>query len=263
MNKQTDNPDKTRMPFTSHLDELRNHLVRSLLVLFGLFLVGWTLFREQLETLFTAPHRRAVAALKEQGLDFEPALKVFDPLEAIFFDMKVSAVAALIFGLPYLLYQIWSFVASGLHPKERKVVSNYIPAGMLFAMVGVCFGYFFMYPMLLQFLYGMVNFEIMDPDYRLASYFSAFLMFTLSLALVFQLPLIILALGSAGIVDAPTLRKYRRHFILGAFVIGAMLTPPDPMSQLMMAVPTLLLYELGIVLVVMRGKDKTLSANDD
>ncbi len=256
MSKKSKPTTEGRMPFASHLDELRGRLVRSIGVIFGLFLIGWTVFREQLETILTAPHRTAVAALQEQGLLVEPVLKVFDPLEAIFFDMKVSGVAALVFGLPYLLYQVWSFIAAGLYPDERKIVARFIPSGMFFAVVGVCFGYFFMYPTLLQFLYGMVNFEIMDPDYRLSSYFSTFLMFTLSLALVFQLPLVILALGTAGIVDAPTLRKYRRHFVLAAFVLGAMLTPPDPMSQFMMAMPTLLLYELGILMVAIRGKKK-------
>jgi sec-independent protein translocase protein TatC len=95
----------------------------------------------------------------------------------------------------------------------------------------------------------MVNPDLMVQAYRLSDYFSIFMMFTIALALVFQLPLIMLGLGAAGLVDAATLSKYRRHFILGAFVVGAMVTPPDPFSQALMATPTILLYELGILLV--------------
>ena len=201
------------------------------------------------------PHRRAAEALShyDPPVAIDLKLQVLGPVEHVFFDLKVAFMAAMLFGFPYLLWQIWAFIAAGLFPKERKVVLGYLPFSVLAGLTGIGFGYSIMIPKVLEFLYSMVNTELLEPAYRLTDYFSIFLMFTFALALVFQLPLLLMGLGAAGIVDAPKLRKYRRHFILGAFVIGAMLTPPDPMSQAMMATPTIVLYEVGILLVAIRG----------
>ncbi|MBT5120550.1 MAG: twin-arginine translocase subunit TatC, partial [Planctomycetes bacterium] len=226
-----------------------------------LFIVAWGGFVRQLEALFMLPHRRAAEALShyEPPIAIDLKLQVLGPVEHVFFDLKVAFLAAMLFGFPYLLWQIWSFIAAGLFPKERKVVLGYLPFSVLAGLTGIAFGYTIMIPKVLEFLYSMVNTDLLQPAYRLTDYFSIFLMFTFALALVFQLPLLLMGLGAAGLVDAAKLRKYRRHFILVAFVLGALLTPPDPMSQAMMAAPTIILYEVGILLVAMQalGKKKT------
>jgi sec-independent protein translocase protein TatC len=122
---------------------------------------------------------------------------------------------------------------------------------------GIAFGYFFMVPMILEFLYAIPDPDLMVQAYRLQDYFSIFLMFTFALALIFQLPIVMLGVGSLGLVTPKFFRKYRRHFILVAFVVGAMLTPPEPFSQLLMATPTVLLYELGIILMTISHKSRS------
>lgn len=253
MSNLPENPEELRMPFASHLEELRKRLFRSILLLGVLFVGGWILFKPQLQAIFIQPHKDAVAVLAKNGHEMEGRLSILSAAEPVFFDLKVSLLAALLIGLPWMIWEIWSFIAVGLFPNERRVVSKYIPFGLLSGIVGTLFGYFFMIPTVLRFLYEMVNPDLMVQAYRLSDYFSIFMMFTIALALVFQLPLILLGLGAAGLVDAATLSKYRRHFILGAFVVGAMVTPPDPFSQALMATPTILLYELGIMLVRLKA----------
>lgn len=246
------------MPFSSHLSELRRRLGLSLVVLAVIFFVGWMGFGEQLQVFFMKPHLRAVAALAayEPPVLIPERLQLLSPLENIFYNLKVSALVAVLIGFPFLLYQMWAFIASGLLKPEKLALMRFLPWSVLFALMGICFGYFFMVPMILEFLYAIPNQDFVTPAYRLQDYFSLFLMFTFALALVFQLPIVMMGLGSLGLVTPKLFRKYRRHFILVAFVLGAMLTPPEPFSQLLMATPTILLYELGIVLVALTGKSR-------
>ncbi|MGB0954302.1 MAG: twin-arginine translocase subunit TatC [Planctomycetota bacterium] len=244
------------MSFAGHLDELRKRLFLSLIVVGLVFMVGWMGFAPQLKAFFLAPHQIAAEALANHDppVVIDTRLQVLSPLEDVFFTLKVSLLVALLVGLPFLLYQTWAFIAEGLYKKEKKAVFRYLPFSMLFAFAGMIFGYTFMIPTILEFLYALPDPELVIQNYRLQDYFSLFLMFTFALALIFQLPILMMGLGSLGLVDAKFFRKYRRHFILVAFVLGAMLTPPEPFSQLLMATPTILLYELGILLVVMAHK---------
>ena len=249
------------MSFSAHLEELRKRLFWSLLVLGGIFLVGWMGFAQELKLFFLHPHHQAAEALAayDPPVVIDPRLQVLSPLEDVFYTLKVSLMAALLLGLPFLLYQTWSFIASGLYKKEKKAVFRFLPFSLMFAFVGMIFGYVFMIPTILEFLYNMSDPEMVIQAYRLQDYFSLFLMFTFALALIFQLPILMLGLGSVGLVDAKFFRRYRRHFILMAFVLGAMLTPPEPFSQILMALPTVLLYELGILLVTLSKRRKEAS----
>ena len=251
-----------KMSFSGHLDELRKRLFLSLIVVGGVFMVGWMGFAPQLKSFFLHPHQRAAEALAayDPPIEIEHRLQVLSPLEDVFFTLKVSLLVALLVGLPFLLYQTWSFIAEGLYRTEKKAVFRYLPFSLIFAFGGMIFGYTFMIPTILEFLYALSDPEMVIQAYRLQDYFSLFLMFTFALALIFQLPILMMGLGSLGLVDAKFFRKYRRHFILIAFIIGAMLTPPEPFSQLLMAAPTVLLYELGIVLNAMVQKRRKKAA---
>lgn len=246
------------MTFGEHLDELRSRLFKALAVIAVLFLVGWAGFQKQLIWVFMQPHQHAVEALAQADppIEIDPRLQVLSPLEDLFFTLKASLMVALLIGLPVLIYQIWAFVAAGLHTHERKAVRRFLPWSLLLSISGLAFCYFVFFPLVLQFLYARLDRGFFESGYRLKDYFGLYLMFTFALGLVFQLPVLLSGLGAAGLVDASFLRKYRRHFILIAFIIGAMLTPPDPMSQVLMALPTIVLYEVGVLLVAMRGKPK-------
>lgn len=258
MSKEQTPPEQGSMSFSSHLDELRKRLFKSLLVVGVVFLVGWMGFADQLKDFFLTPHHNAVAAVAEYDppIELESRLVVLSPLEDVFYTLKVCLLVSLLVGLPFLLWQVWAFIASGLYKTEKKVVMGFLPFSLGFAFAGMSFGYLFMIPTILEFLYAMADPEMVIPTYRLQDYFSLFLMFTFALALIFQLPILMMGLGKVGLVSAKFFRKYRRHFILGAFILGAMLTPPEPFSQILMAAPTVLLYELGILLVAIQAKKK-------
>ena len=244
------------MSFGEHLDELRKRVMWSLMVLSVLFLVAWMGFGDLLKQFFIHPHLQAVDALAEADppILIERRLQILSPLEDIFYTLKVSLLSASLFGFPFLLYQLWAFISAGLLKKEKLAVMRFLPWSVIFAMAGMVFGYLFMIPMILQYLYSMPDQAFFHPGYRLSDYFSLFLMFTFALAVIFQLPILMLGLSTAGICGTSFFRKYRRHFIVVAFVVGAMLTPPEPVSQILMATPTVLLYELGIRLVAIREK---------
>ncbi len=240
-----------KMPFSAHLEELRKRLFLSVLVLAAIFMVGWVGFGDQLKVFFLYPHQHAAAAVAhyDPPIQVDTRLQVLSPIEDVLYTLKVSLLTALLLGLPFFLYQMWAFVAAGLLPKEKRAVFRYLPFSMAFAFAGMVFGYTFMIPVILEFLYSLANPEMVIQAYRLQDYFSLFLMFTFALALVFQLPIFMMGLGSLGLLDVAFFSRYRRHFILLAFIVGAMLTPPEPVSQVLMATPTILLYELGILLV--------------
>lgn len=248
--------DGARMSFGDHLEELRKRVMWSAIVVFALFLIGWMGFGDQLKIFFIHPHLQAIDALAAQDppMVVERRLQILSPLEDIFYTLKVSLLTASIFGLPFVLFQIWSFIAAGLLKKEKSAVMKFLPWSLIFAAIGIIFGYVFMIPTILQYLYAMPDQEFFNQGYRLSDYFSLFLMFTVALALIFQLPIMMSGLSAAGLASAKFFRKYRRHFILLAFVVGAMLTPPEPFSQILMAAPTVLLYELGIHLVALRER---------
>ena len=239
------------MSLGGHLDELRKRLGYSLVVLFVLFLVFWAGFGNQLKELFMAPHLSAVEALKhhEPPVDVEAKLTLLSPLEDVFYTLKVCFLSSVLVSLPFLLFQLWRFISSGLYKNERLAVLKYVPFSLCFSVVGMAVGYLFIIPTILEFLYAMPNPDLVIPTYRLESYFSLFMLFTIALSLVFQL-----GLGATGLVTADFFAKYRRHFILGAFVIAAMFTPPEPVSQLMMATPTIVLFEVGILLMRFQKK---------
>ncbi len=247
-----DDPEQVRMTFSEHLEELRSRLLKSFALVVICFLGTFAGVMDPIQRMITWPHRSAVqrldpALVEQTGI--QEALTVMSPIEAIFFKLKISFVIALVVGFPFVLYQIWAFVAVGLYPHERRIVMRIVPFALGLGVLGILFGYFVAVPVVLQFLYAEIDPAFFDAQIRLKEYLSVFLTFTFSLALVFQLPLILATLGAAGVLRASSLRRYRRHAIVGVFLLSAIFTPPDPYSQVTMALPTVLLYELGILLV--------------
>jgi len=245
-----DEPAK-EMSLGGHLDELRKRMLSSLLFLGVLFFVFWLGFAEELKAIFMHPHLEAVDSLLgyEPPIVIDRRLVLHSPLEDVFYTLKVCFLSSVILSLPVLLYHVWGFISAGLYRKEKVAVLKYIPFSLLFAFSGIAFGYAFMIPTILEFLYAMPNSDLVLQAYRLEYYFSLFMMFTLALSLVFQLPILMLGICASGLVSPKVFIKYRKYFILFAFVLSAILTPPEPISQLLMALPTIMLFEIGILLV--------------
>jgi sec-independent protein translocase protein TatC len=233
------------MTFTEHLEELRVRLTRCLVAVFIGFLACYG-FAEQLFLLLMDPLTQQLApsggSLIYTGLP-----------EAFFTHVKVAAIAGLFLVSPYVFYQLWMFIAPGLYEGERKWMIPIAVASAVCFVVGALFGYYIVFPFGFQFFLGYAT-EFIKPMPSVKEYFSFATSMLFAFGFIFELPLFMLFLSALGIVTYKTLRKYRKYAILGNFVVAAILTPPDVVSQLLMAGPLCLLYEIGILVSVLFGK---------
>lgn len=244
--------------FISHLVELRDRLIRALVVVLVVFLglVNWA---RDIYTLLAAP---MLAALPDGG-----QMIATDVVGAFFVPMKVTIMVAFLVTLPYVLYQAWAFVAPGLYAHEKKLALPLLAASVLLFFVGMGFAYFLVFPAVFGFInaFAPEGVAVMtDIDKYLSFVLTTFLAF----GITFEVPVVVIVLVRVGLVSIEKLREFRPYMIVGAFVISAVVTPPDVLSQFMLAVPMWLLYELGILLAQMIGKssraaDGTYQAPDD
>ncbi len=262
------------MTLGEHLEELRSRLIKSTVVILVVFCVGWA-FRNDLTRWTMGPYRYASVRLNadlkqiageeiakdpdawEDWYTPPPELEVLRPdrivpdrpkgdaaAHGLFFQMKMCFYYALFIGGPFLLWQMWQFIAAGLYKNEKRVVHSYFPLSALLFLGGVLFGYFVMVPNALYFLASMTIREIQYWE-TIGNYWTFLVALTLALGTVFQLPVVMVALTKVGLVEPRFFSKYRPHMLVGSLVVGALLTPPDPFTQLMMAVPIVILYEAG------------------
>lgn len=233
------------MTFTDHLNELRVRLVRCIIAAF----VGMLLCYGFAEQLFM--------------LLMEPLLNLLEPMggsliytglaEAFFTHLKVAAIAGLFLVSPYIFYQLWMFIAPGLYEGERKYMIPIALASAVCFVTGALFGYFVVFPYGFQFFLGYAS-EFIKPMPSVKEYFSFSTGLLFAFGFIFEMPLFMLFLSALGIVTYKTLRKYRKYAILGNFIVAAILTPPDVVSQCLMAGPMCLLYEIGIWVSYFFGK---------
>lgn len=233
------------MTFTEHLNELRVRLVRCLIAAFVGFLACYG-FAEQLFALLMQP---LLDLLQPSGGSL-----IYTGLpEAFFTHLKVAALAGLFVASPYIFYQIWMFIAPGLYEGERKYMIPIALCSAICFVTGALFGYFVVFPFGFQFFLGYAS-EVITPMPSVKEYFSFSTSMLFAFGLIFELPLFMFFLSVLGVVNYKSLRKYRKFAILGSFVVAAILTPPDVVSQSLMAGPMCLLYEVGIWVSYMFGK---------
>ena len=226
-----------KMPLTSHLEELRKRLIRILIVLGIGFLACWY-FREWFFQIITAP---LVKVLPRNSHMIYTSLP-----EAFFNYMKISFYASLFVTSPWTLYQIWKFVSPGLYSKEKKYVIPFVISSSVLFIGGVLFGYYLALPPAYGFFVQFSS-DFLKPMFALKEYLSLSLKLLLVFGLSFELPVFIFFMAKLGIVNAKMLAKQRRYAILVIFVLAAVLTPsPDAVTQIIMAIPLMILYEIGI-----------------
>lgn len=296
------------MPFGDHLEELRSRLIYALLGVLPILIVSLVIGKSVLNFLL-----HPIAAALEQG-GMPPALQVTGPFEMFTAYMQVSIVLTILVGAPWIVYQLWRFVAPGLYSHERRFAYLLAPLSAVLTVCSGLFLYYVMLPTVLAFFVAfnaslptiavearplpegivlnivtsldadpvdppagalwynrtinqlricttdakgaktingtsMVGSALIAQQYRVADCVGMVLTFALALAIAFQMPVVVLLLGWAGIVNPPMLTRYRRHAILVCAVLGAVLTPADPISMLLLAVPLYILYELGVFLL--------------
>jgi sec-independent protein translocase protein TatC len=231
-----------KMPFMEHLGELRVRIVRSL---YGL-LAG---------TAIALPFSQRIVdwlALPVTRLGYE--LVFTAPAEAFWVQMKVGIFAGLFLAAPVILWQVWAFIAPGLHDDEKKYASPFVIIGSLMFLAGGAFALFVVTPYALTFLLGYAR-PGLKPMITIQNHIDFLLKFTLAFGVVFELPLALTLLARMGVVTAKTLARHRKYAVLGAFVVSAILTPtPDAFNQALMAGPLIVLYEVGIVSARLFGR---------
>nr|WP_245578250.1 twin-arginine translocase subunit TatC [Desulfomicrobium escambiense] len=233
------------MTFTEHLNELRVRLVRCIIGAFVGFLACYG-FAEQLFALLMKP---LMDLLQPTGGSL-----IYTGLpEAFFTHLKVAAIAGLFVASPYIFYQLWMFIAPGLYEGERKYMIPIAFFSALCFVSGAMFGYFVVFPFGFQFFLGYAS-DFIKPMPSVKEYFSFSTSMLFAFGFIFELPLFMFFLSVMGIVTHKTLRKYRKFAILGNFVVAAILTPPDVVSQCLMAGPLCILYEIGIWVAYIFGK---------
>jgi sec-independent protein translocase protein TatC len=233
-----------KQPFLSHLKELRDRILICIVALGVAFVLTYS-FKEHLFTFLMQPFIKVMPA--------KSSFIFIGVTEAFITYFKIAIVAAIFVASPVMLYQIWMFVAPGLYEKERRYIFPFIFFGSLLFICGALFCYFVVMPTLYKFFVSYAaDFIIPMPD--LKSYMSLTLKLLVIFGLMFQIPLAAFYLARAGIINAKMLSSKRRYAILGVFIVSAMITPPEIMSQVMLAVPLWGLYEVSIVIARIFGK---------
>lgn len=238
--------DQDKIPFTAHLEELRKRLI----ICFASIGIGFVLsygFKEKLFQILTRP----LIGVMQTGDKL-----IFTGLpEAFFTYLKVSFLSGIILSTPVIFYQFWMFVAPGLYDKEKRLMLPIVLLSTIFFVGGAFFGYFIVFPYGFKFFLGFAS-DIIKPLPSMREYLSFASKLLLAFGLVFELPLIVTFLAKLGMVSVPFLKKNRKYAILLFFVGAAILTPPDVVTQVMMALPLMLLYEISIVGAKIFGKKK-------
>lgn len=232
-------------PLVAHLVELRRRLLWVVLGL-GLCFVAIAPFAQPLYAFVAQP---LMAVLPENT-----SMIATDVIAPFFVPIKVAMMAAFLVALPHTLYQVWAFVAPALYRNEKRLIAPLILSSVMLFLLGMAFCYFLVFPVMFQFLASMTPAGVsMATD--IDKYLSFILTMFLAFGLTFEVPVAVVLLNRMGVVSVATLQTARPYVIVGAFVIAAIFTPPDVLSQIMLAIPMILLYELGIF-VCRLGGDK-------
>ena len=240
-------------PFIAHLVELRNRLLRAVAAVLVVF-VALVPFANRLYSLLAAP---LLAKLPQgtQMVAIDVATPFLTPIKLAFF-------AAIVVAMPYLLFQAWAFVAPGLYRHEKRLATPLLVSAIVLFYVGCAFAYFLVMPVVFGFLTATVP-EGVAMMTDISHYLDFVLVLFLAFGLCFEVPVATVIVVATGWLSIEQLKRSRPYVIVGAFVIGAIFTPPDVISQLMLAIPLCLLFELGLLVARFTGARDTLKAEAD
>ena len=232
--QETSELDDGSMSLTEHLTELRARIIKSLLaVAFGSGVAY--IFLDEITNYLTMPVGK---------------LYYMRPGEAFFTYLKIDIAAGFLIALPIIFYHAWKFFLPALTRNERAVLGILVPSSVILFFAGLAFSFFLILPVALKFFMGFgQETENLQSMFSFASYLEFVILFVLPFGFVFELPLVIIVLGKLGILTSDKLGKYRRYVIFFSFVIGALVTSPDVITQIAVAIPVILLYEVGYLVV--------------
>lgn len=234
-----DELEGTEQPFVSHLIELRDRMIRTLVAIGVVF--GALCFWPGIGGLYDL-----IAAPMTANLPPGTKLIATNVFSPFMVPLKITLMAAFLVALPYVLYQVWAFVAPGLYSHEKRLVLPLVVSSTTLFFIGVGFCYKIVIPALTRFIVAVTPASVnAAPD--IEQYFGTVLTLFLVFGIAFEVPVAVVVLARIGIVTVEQLRQFRGYFIVGAFIVAAIVTPPDIVSQLSLAIPMCLLYEMGII----------------
>ena len=245
----------TEGSFVSHLTELRKRLIHSLVFIFIIFIIGY-IFAENIYNFLVEPYAKAV---RDDGVDRR---LIFTALHETFITyLKVAFFAAIFLGSPIVLVQIWKFVAPGLYKNEKKALLPYLVATPILFLLGGMLIYYLVMPLAIKFFLsfetvGQANSLPIQLEAKVNEYLSLIMRLIFAFGLSFQLPVLLNLLARVGVIDSQYLKIRRKYFIVIIFAAAAILTPPDPITQIGLAIPLLILYELSILSVKITEKNR-------
>ncbi len=229
--------------FLDHLEEFRMVIIKIAVCLIILFPVAFWV---------SSP---AIDFLKESSFPENITLKYFSPMELFFVRMKVGLMIAFFIGLPYIAYQVWQFVVPGLYRHERFWIFYMAIISWALFLGGALFGFYFILPAVMRFALGMQTASV-EPAIGVSNFIGLATMLMFGFGVMFQFPIVIFILTASGLVDVRFFKKQRMLMLILILVLAAILTPPDIISQALMAIPTYLLFELGLLFGLLAAKCK-------
>ena len=240
--------DSGEMSFWDHLDVLRGTIIRALAAVLGISVIVFCFKSFVFDKILLAPSQGDFFLYRLLGMDFDMKLINIDLSAQFFIHMKTSLLLGFILAFPYVCWEIWKFIAPALYTHEKKACRTaFVFAGILF-YVGLAVGYSIILPVTLNFFQGYSVSPDIENSISLSSYISTFTSMVLLFGIVFEFPAVITVLSRMGLISRDTLRKYRKHAFVVILVLAAIITPADPFSMLIAALPLYLLYE-GSILV--------------
>lgn len=247
--------DEEKQPFLSHLEELRKRLITCAIAVGVGFVISY-IFAERLFQILVTPLTRIMP---------EGDRLIFTNLPEMFLTyLKTAFICGILLTAPVIFYQLWLFIAPGLYQKEKKFAVPFVVFSTILFVGGSLFGYFVVFPFGFKFFLGFAN-EYIQALPSVKQYFSFAIKLLFAFGIVFELPVVAFFLSKMGIVTPEFLKKKRKYALLLTFVLAAILTPPDVITQLMMAGPLIFLYEIGILVARMarRKKDTEQETTDE
>ncbi|MDX2248362.1 MAG: twin-arginine translocase subunit TatC [Bacteroidia bacterium] len=258
------------MSFLEHLEELRWHLLRSFAVILVVAIALFSKIEWFLDNVILAafhkdfPLHRIMCRL-DASLCFEKidvTLIAIDPYEQFLKSMSISMVAGFVIAFPYFAWEIWRFIKPGLHPREQKGMRGNVLVMSLLFFMGVSFAYYVILPFSIQFLAGYKLSADIENQWKIGYVISMVTQIAIGGGIIFELPVVVYYLAKIGIVTPEFMRTYRRHAVVVLLVLAAVVTPPDWISQVLVFIPLMILYEISIKIaaVVTRNREKELAA---
>jgi len=239
--------DPTEMPFLDHLEEFRWALLKSLFAIAAGMIAAWFLS----DMFYSTVTRLAKEA--------EIPLIATKLMEPIMLKLQMAFVMGIVLSFPFVLYYIWSFVSPGLYRSEKKWILPLVFTATFLFLVGASLSYFLVLPYMLKFVKNFLPADITQMV-TIGDFVGKLLKFTVLFGVIFQLPLLSYILAKIGIIKYTLMKRYRRYAIVSIFIIAAILTPPDPYSQIVLAIPLLVLYEVSILVARIAGRKTVLQS---